>query len=35
MWNFLEKYFEEILAGTLVMFMASDGIFPGSHALFV
>jgi TRAP-type C4-dicarboxylate transport system permease small subunit len=22
-WNFLEKYFEEILAGTLVMFMAS------------
>ena len=23
MWNFLEKHFEEVLAGTLVMFMAS------------
>ena len=23
MWNFLEKHFEEILAGFLVMFMAS------------
>ena len=23
MWNFIEKHFEEVLAGTLVMFMAS------------
>jgi hypothetical protein len=33
MWPFIEKHFEEILAGILVMFMASMVFFSSYHAL--
>jgi len=33
MWIFLEKHFEEVLTGVLVMFMASMVFFSSYHAV--